>query len=209
MLLDMTDRGPRHRSNWEFVNQPGDNPESPPAARRNPVPAVLTSQVFKKKTLPALVILVALVLAGGGYAYFKPSHPKQGKPGAYGQQISQQVSIPLYYPQNLPGGYSYNNDAKVIKANVLYISVTGPGQQSFYITQQAVPASFDFVAFNKKFLNPDSFSADSGTVTAGQVGANLIGSVRTDKNTWIIINAPSTSSLTEMETVIRSFELVK
>ncbi|HZL07709.1 MAG TPA: hypothetical protein VFC50_00760, partial [Candidatus Dormibacteraeota bacterium] len=118
----MTERGPRHRSNWEFVNQPASAPEPPIAARRNPVSAVLASQVFKKKVLPAFVILIALILAGAGYAYFKPSHPKPGKSGAYGQQISQQVSIPLYYPQNLPGGYSYNNDAKVIKANVLYIS---------------------------------------------------------------------------------------
>jgi len=152
------------------------------------------------------IVIAVLGLAGAGYAYFRPSHPPK-KSTPLGQSISQLVSIPAYYPQNLPSGYSYNNDARTIKTNVLYLSVTGPGKQTFYITQQSVPASFDFVGFDKKFLNPDNFSSDAGSAIAGQVGANLIGSIQTNKNTWIIINSAGTNSLTELETVARSFEL--
>lgn len=195
----MTDKGPRNRSNWEFVNQPTKvpAPETLPQTHRN----------LKKPVLTALIIVGVIGLAGAAYAYFRPSHPKPSQAAASIQLNGQQISIPVYYPHNLPSGYTYNNDPKLLKTNVLYFSVTGPGKQTYYVTQQAIPASFDFTAFNKKFLNPDNFSSDAGTVTAGGVGANMIASIRTNKNTWIIINASATSPLTELETVIRSFEL--
>lgn len=207
----MTKKGPRNRSSWEFVNQPANVPvpAAAPQTRRHPISVILAGKRPKRAALTVLVIIVVLGIGGAGYAYFKPNHAKPAKTGLFGQSIRQQVSIPLYYPQNLPGGYSYNNDARTIKANVLYLSVTGPGKQVFYITQQAVPASFDFVGFDKKFLNPDNFSTDAGSAIAGQVGANLIGSIQTNKNTWIIINSAGTNSLTELETAARSFEFAQ
>lgn len=119
------------------------------------------------------------------------------------------VSIPVYYPKNLPTGFTYNNDAKALKPDVLYYSIKGPGSQNFYVTQQAIPANFDFAAFNKKFLKPDSFSTEAGTATAGVAGPSLVGSIRTTKNTWIIINSLDTSVLPQLETVARSLQLAR
>jgi hypothetical protein len=196
MLLGMSDEGPRSRRNWEFINEP---------TRAAGSAASQSRLNFRKAALPALIIIGVLGLAAGSYAYFKPKHAQPGKPGVLAASNGRQVSIPVYYPRNLPGGYTYNNDPKVLKANVLYFSVSGPGKQMFYVTQQPIPATFDFTAFNKKFLNPDNFSTGSGTVTAGQVGANMLASIRTDKNTWIIVNSSGTTPLTELEAVARSF----
>ncbi|GEM_PF-3312690 len=162
---------------------------------------------INKRTIFAIIaIIIAIAAIAGGYSVLKPKHTKSGATPTFTLPAGQQVSIPLYYPQNLPSGYTYNNDAKVIRPNVLYISVTGPGNQVFYVTQQTIPANFDFVGFGKKFTSPDNFTSDAGSAMAGQVGANLIGSIQTNKNTWIIINSPATNSLTELEIIARSFE---
>lgn len=117
-----------------------------------------------------------------------------------------EVKISVYTPKNLPSGYTYNNDGKVLKANVYYFSVTGPGNQLFYVTQQPIPPNFDFVSFNKKFLDLQTFTSDAGTGTSGIAGTSLIGSIQTNKNTWILINSASASSQTELQTIARSLE---
>jgi hypothetical protein len=156
---------------------------------------------------PVIAAVVLGIAVIGGYFLLHRPTPVVTDPAA--QAAARLVSIPVYYPQNLPAGYTYNNDAKTIQANILYFSITGPGNQTFYVTQQSIPPNFDFSTFNEKFLNPDNFSSDAGSVIAGPVGGNLIGSVQTDKNTWIIINSPGTNSQTELETVVRSLEFVQ
>jgi len=207
MLLSMSKKGRRSTFDRYGVDQTAGIVESAAVTetRPNPVARLSVGKQFKKGLLPAAIVIVVVVLTVVGYFLFKPSH-KPNPSTALGQSIAKLVSIPAYYPQNLPAGYTYNNDARTIKANVLYFSVTGPGSQAFYVTQQPVPASFDFVGFDKKFLNPENFSTDAGSSIAGPVGANLIGSILTNKNTWIIINSQGTNSLTELETVVRSLE---
>src|ERR1700689_2541018 len=114
---------------------PAAMPAAPPPIRSEdltPAPApTVTAKRFKKLALPAVITIVVLGLAAAGYAYFRPSHAPN-KTTTLGQSISKLVSIPAYYPQNLPAGYSYNNDARTIKANVLYFSVTGPNNKTFF-----------------------------------------------------------------------------
>lgn len=208
MLLGMSKKVRRPTHDRYGVDKKAGAVEPPaPAVSETRLNIVIKLPAIKqlKKGLLPILAATAIVLVIVGYWLFKPSH-KHNPSTTLGQSIAKLVSIPAYYPQNLPNGYTYNKDAKAIKVNVLYFSVTGPGNQTFYVSQQSVPASFDFVGFDKKFLNPDNFSTDAGSTIAGQVGANMIGSVLTDKNTWIIINTGSTSSLTELETVARSLE---
>ncbi len=210
MLLGMSKKGKRSTFDRYGVDQTAGVVQPVAEAKKRPAVAARLAAVkqLNNKLLPAVTVIVAVVLAAGAYFLFKPT-PKQNPSTALGQSIAKLVSIPAYYPQNLPAGYTYNNDAHIIKTNILYFSVTGPGNQTFYVSQQPIPASFDFVGFDKKFLNPDNFSTDAGSSIAGQVGANLIGSIQTDKNTWIILNTAGTNSLTELETVIRSLELAQ
>jgi hypothetical protein len=119
---------------------------------------------------------------------------------------SKLVPIPTFFPKNLPAGYSYGNDAKALKPNILYYSVRGPKKQAFYITQQPLPANFDFAGFKKKFLNPDNFSTGIGDAMAGPAGSNLLGSIRTNKNTWIIINSSDITAQDPLEAVMRSLQ---
>lgn len=187
LVTKMRDRDP------EITGRPEPSPPSPgKPSRQKP-----------------LLILVAAVIVFAAVVYLRPGHKPLPAAGAAALAAGRLVSIPVYYPQNLPAGYSYNNDAKTIKTNILYFSVSGPGKQTFYITQQPIPSNFDFSAFNKKFLSPDSFSTDAGSAIAGPIGASLVGSVQTDKNTWIIINSAGTNSQTELETVIRSLEPIQ
>jgi len=158
-----------------------------------------------RRVVLGMVILVGIFGVGAvGYIYFKSNNAKSSTLSAFSQPIDARLTIPVYYPQDLPAGYIYNNDSKILKTNVFYYSVTGPRNSLFHVTQQPIPESFDFATFNKKLLTPDTFNATSGTVTAGEVGVNTIGSVKTDKNTWIIINSSAPNSVTQLETVARS-----
>jgi hypothetical protein len=208
MLLDMSDKELRSRFRQNFIDYSLQAPSSEAISKSHSkdFPETAAGKQPRGKVLLVVIVVVVLGLTSGAYILLKPT-PPSNKSSLLGQSISRLVSIPVYYPQDLPSGYIYNNDAKPIKANILYFSVTSPNNQTFYVSQQPIPASFDFVGFNKKFLNPDNFSSDAGSAVAGPVGANLICSILTNKNTWIIINSPSTDSLTEIETIARSLEL--
>jgi hypothetical protein len=162
-----------------------------------------------KKPLGALLVL--MILAGGGalgYKSLKPAaHPEPT--AVLGSQTSPQIKIPVYYPLNLPAGYTFNKDFKVLGPNVLYYSVTGPRGVNYYATIQSLPPNFDFTAFKTKFSKPDEYTTSIGSALAGPVGATLIASVRTTTNDWSIINAPSNGNLAELETISRSLQLAK
>lgn len=181
--------------------------DSGPATQPTTAITISTSQL-KRGALVLTACVALVVVAAAAETVFKPKHAQSAN-NPRAQSVASLVSIPVYYPQDLPKGYSYNNDAKVLKTNVLYFSVTGPGKQKFFITQEPIPSNFDFTAFNKKFLNPDTFSCDAGSALVGQAGANMIGSVQTNKNTWVIVNSGSTTPQTELETVIRALEPTK
>lgn len=117
------------------------------------------------------------------------------------------TTIAVYYPKNLPKGFSYDNNLQTLKTDVYFYSILGQGQEQFYITQQQIPSEFDFNAFTKKFLEQDKFSSTAGDVLAGKVGDSYIASIRTKKNTWIIINSSPQSKLSSIETIARSLDL--
>lgn len=190
----------------DVVRRPVQATKSPKANQDNRFLRRIKSS--KRAALLTLLSAVTVGLGVSGYVNFKTNSTKLDiARNTIVQPTDQRISIPVYYPQNLPNGYSYNSDAKVLETNVFYFSVTGPHKQLFYITQQSIPVSFDFVNFNKKFLTPVSFNADAGAVTAGQVGMNTIGSIKTNKNTWILINSATADSLTQLETIARSLKL--
>src|SRR5665647_507580 len=87
-------------------------------------------------------LFVALILTGAigtgaiGYLYFKSSSDKSTSLSAFAQPIDERLTIPVYYPQNLPTGYVYNNDAKILSTNYYYYSVTSPNKQVFHVNQR-------------------------------------------------------------------------
>jgi hypothetical protein len=169
---------------------------------------------IKKPGTKTIVISLCLVAAAGlGTAVFFILQPAK-KPNSTLSSVHDPATftrpgVTIFVPKDLPTGYTYNNDQKMLKTNVYYATVTGPKNQKFYITQQPIPASFDFTTFNKKFLTPDTFSASAGTATVGVVGPSVLASVRSAKNTWIIINTDSSTPVANMEAVVRSLQELK
>jgi hypothetical protein len=170
----------------------------------------IRSNVGKYK-IPIIVCVILLLCTATASILFSRSKDKpKTTTGSKDTSTAKPVSdntIALYSAKNLPTGYKDNNDGKYLKTDVYYISITGPKEQIYYITQQLIPANFDFTAFNKKFLNPDTFTTGIGTAIAGPVGSIMLGSIRSNKNTWIIINAPANSTLANLESVMRSLSL--
>jgi hypothetical protein len=173
---------------------------------------VLSKKFNSKKALIIGSCSVAILgISLGGFFVLKPQKKQALTLPTVSQSkaptVPQSSSIAVYVPRNLPSGYTYNNDQKMIKTNVYYSSINGPKGEIFYITQQPIPTDFDFTAFNKKFLNPDTFNSNAGTATVGLAGTSFIASVRTNKNSWIIINSPASKSAGSLEAVVRSLTI--
>lgn len=168
--------------------------------------------LLSRKTLTIIgVILVVIGVSVGGYVLLNQKPQKSAIASTLSPEISSQLTIPIYLVQSLPKGYAVNNDFKIIHPNVLNFSITSPDGHKYSISEQLIPQNFDFVTFNKKFLSPDTYSTGVGTVTAGLIGSNIVGSIRTNNNSWILINAPSSgnSSLTDLEAITRAFYLAR
>lgn len=173
--------------------------------------------VPKRQTRRGKTILtaaaVAVLVTGGGFFYHQKHQSKTNVLGSHTSSYfpatldGSQVDIPVYYPVNLPAGFKVSG-FKVIKQNVLYYVVTNKNNDSFYITIQPLPASFDFVSFAKKFPQPDQYNTPIGTDLVGVAGNQLLGSIQTNKNTWIILNSTAINSIKDMETITRSFQPV-
>jgi hypothetical protein len=162
------------------------------------------------KTLITVIVLLLIVAGAGAAGYYKFYKKQTPTASAYfPSSIASQVSIALYYPINLPAGYKVNNDYKILQQNVVYYSIKDPAANRYAVTIQPLPANFDFNQFKGKFLKPDEFSTSIGSALVGTAGANLIASIRTNDNDWIIINATNTTTQSQLETIVRSLHKSK
>lgn len=204
----------------KVVAPPPTPPQAPPEV---PTPAPPPKPKHHTKKSPkrtrwviigfVALVIIALGITAGYFAIksLKPnaSQSNSSQTANSGSPTIPGISFPLYYPSNLPPGYTFNKDTKVLKNDVLYYSIADPKGNNYYVTLQPVPASFNFTAFNSKFLKPDQFTTNIGSVVAGQVGANYIASIQTNSNVWIIINSSNKDSLTPLEAISRSFQQAK
>jgi hypothetical protein len=197
------------------IQQPDPVIETTPATTdpvlpiEQPLPTNHKSKRRSKR--PTLILSGVVMLAVIGTAGFVLVKPKlhHDKTVVLGTSIQAQYQIPAFYPTNLPTGYTFNKDFKVLAPNVLYYSVSDSSNEKFYVTLQALPKNFDFSAFKQKFLKPDEYTTDIGSVVAGNMGASLVGSIRTNNSIWILINSPAVNSLPQLETITRSFQPAK
>lgn len=165
----------------------------------------------RKKLLIIIIVIVAIAAIVGGVLFGlsfkeKRDQTQKNKHSVSAKTTFPGISFPIYYPSNLAPGFAFNDDAKVLKDNVLFYSVTDPEGKKFFVTLQPIPPAFNYATFNDKFLKPHQYTTNIGSVVAGQVGANLIASIQTSDNVWIIINADGKNSQASLETITRSFE---
>ena len=122
--------------------------------------------------------------------------------------IRKSARFQLYYPTKLPTGmYVVPNSIHGDGQAVLYTVADGQNHK-FFVSIQPLPQSFDYEQFKKKFTDTDETLVNTGSALTGDAGYALIGSIRTADNTWILINAPDTSTGSAVQALTRSFEKV-
>lgn len=115
-----------------------------------------------------------------------------------------QITIPVYYPKDLPKGFKVTG-SKVVKQDSLNYAVTSPNNDSFYVNIQPIPAGYDFAAFNKRFATPTTYQTTIGTATMGLMNNELVCSIKTGKS-WVLINSTATRSSADMATVAKALK---
>jgi hypothetical protein len=187
---------------WEQVND---------AHKMETPPAIAPRQKVKKKLSWKYmgISLFVLLLAGVGFVAYQQMYQKKAEAHYFPSYITKdQFDIPVYYPKDLPVGYTVSN-YKIIKKNILTYSVTNSKNQVFNVTLQTLTTSFDFVKFKKKFVKPDEYNTPIGSNLVGVAGSNLVGSIQTTDSVWILLNSKSTDSIKDMETITRSLRKVE
>lgn len=110
------------------------------------------------------------------------------------------ASFKLYYPAELPEGYVIDKSSLAQQdLNLLSMRINtadsglDPGQQ-LVVTQQPVPASFNFEIFHQSFADASTLKTDLGTATIGTIdsGQTRIASLVTEDGTWLLVQAPAT-----------------
>lgn len=81
--------------------------------------------------------------------------------------------------------------------------------KTIILTQQPVPAQFDFESFyDKQFDGAQDVSSIYGRGKAGILNGTMSGSLVTD-STWIIITGPEDLPANDMKLIIERLKLVK
>ena len=147
--------------------------------------------------LPILLVVIAV----GGFIYYRVNYA-----GYFPHNVRRQVHIALYYPVNPPDGLRVDRTSfQVPYQGVVTYTLRDTRGNKFYVSEQALPGNFDFTAFKAKFESTDEITVPAGNALVGDLGIELIASIQTPKNSWIIINTPDITGQTELEALSRTF----
>lgn len=192
-------------------SQPLPEPQAEPAPR--PVTTAELIARHERETAPKPAGRRNLILAAAGLlivvmgAFLFTNHPAKTHAGPFPSSISSaQITIPVYYPSNLPVGYKITG-YKVVKQDTLNYAVTNTNNDSFYVDIQPIPPNYDFAAFNKRFSNPISYETSIGTAMVGLMNNQLIGSIQTAKS-WVLINSTALKATADLQTITKALKPV-
>ena len=121
--------------------------------------------------------------------------PKNSTPtNPFSQNIKSSANFNLYYPTQLPDGYSIKSSSIQLKDGVLTYAATRADLRIVF-TMQAVPANFNFQSFYQQYLkNTQQFHTAYGQAVMGNIQNRVLSSM-TDGKTWFILsdNSPNVS----------------
>lgn len=121
--------------------------------------------------------------------------------------VSQRSAVPftLYYPKALPTPF-YIDIASLgrLQESVVAIRIIDGKGQSFMISQQALPPTIDLEALYQGFGSRTSFAAKLGKVTTGTIddGSTRVVSLVSEDNTWLLVQAPISVKLSDIQTAL-------
>ncbi len=150
----------------------------------------------------SLAIVTSILLLLGGFLFLH-RHKSPFSPG-----LSKEAGFTVYYPSGLPHGWRIRAGSAHIDRGIVFFTVDSP-KGTIVVSEQAVPASFDFAAFYQNGLqSTNQFSTPLGQAAVGKRADNqAVGSLVTD-STWILAS-PDSSSIDSsfIMTLFRSFTL--
>ena len=109
-------------------------------------------------------------------------------PGKYRQGLN----FELYYPKNLPAGYTVNRSSFQRDDKVLIFSINAPNGRQIAVSEEQIPVGLDLSQHTAnpsaiKLPDQDTFTTSIGSAQTSFWGDKYVTSLVT-QNTWIILN---------------------
>ena len=142
----------------------------------------------------------ALVFGGVKIAHSKPWPSKELL------SAKSKVAYPLYYPAELPEGYSYMEGSLKPSEIATIYSIEYDKDKKLFISNQPKPKEVVFKDFYDRLLkNKADISSSQGKAVTGVIADQPVGSLVNDK-TWVIINAPKGIDGQDLTTLVSKLE---
>jgi hypothetical protein len=122
--------------------------------------------------------------------------------------IRTAVDFPLYYPEQLPKGYTINPSSFGATNEVVTYSINYGTDSKLAISLQPIPRTFDFTQFYANSMK-DALSVNTtiGTAKIGNINGVQTVSL-TNAKTWLLISAPNGIGNDALLSVLKSFRPV-
>lgn len=132
----------------------------------------------KKLLISGGIVVAALVVVIGLFLVNWLSHGDSGVKKQF-SELQKSVEFPLYYPNELPAGYSVNAKSLQSHDEIVNFSVNHSATK-FIVTEQPLPPLMEDV---KKI---DEFDAKAGKAYIADLEGNTAGFIKTEKTLIII-----------------------
>lgn len=124
------------------------------------------------------------------------------------QSIRKQVDFHIYYPDQakLPQGYSFNASSVSASDQAIVYRIDHNDKQALAVTVQKKPSLDDLESFVKRQL-PLNIKEDTpiGDATIGGIDKQLVVSLPSDTNSWLIITGKSNFDKKVLKQILNSF----
>lgn len=162
------------------------------------------SRSLLKKLILGLSLLVVIAVGVTLYRHFSKSNTGLSSP--FTAKVQSSVQFPLYYPTQLPVGYSL--DPKTVtepKQGVVLFQLNGPGDAVISVSEEARPNSFNLGGFYKQFTGYKSIPVSGGVIATGyvQYGQVQVAS-RANNQTWVLATTPQRVPQNQLIDMMRS-----
>lgn len=178
----------------------GDRQSPPKVSFESPLKTPTKSHKFIK------VLLVFLIVSAIGAFVTLWAYPRYSSNNPFSSAIRNNVSIPLLYPQKLPAGYAIDKSSFRTTASGVVFNANNSSSR-LVITQQKIPANFDFNNFyTNQLTDIKKFDTKYGRAVIGLNDQRHLGSLVTDK-TWLLLTTNSQQpSISDMEIVLKNLK---
>lgn len=139
----------------------------------------------KRKKLYIALVLVFIVAVSAGVYYYLTRIQNNPIPAS----VQSAVSLPLYYPEKLPEGFSLDRNSYSVSGGIVSFHAVNQQNQKLIFTIQPRPPTFDFSTFYQKGLSgTEQFTTPVGQAAIGKAQTKLIGNLVTETS-WIIVSS--------------------